>query len=390
MSSASQPTGSVVSGLDVLVRTPDLVPEGRIGLLTHYAAVTAELGRGVDALRDAGVPLHCLISPEHGYWGTGQAGLGGDETVDPPTGLPVLDSYGRHGEDLDRLLAPARLDRILVDLQDVGCRFYTYMWSMLEVMESAARLGIAVTVLDRPAPLPALAHGPGLDPACASFVGRLSVPLRHGMRLGTFARAVAAGRFPGAQGPVAELDLQVVDAPGADGLARWIAPSPNMPSLETVALYPGTGLLEGTTLSEGRGTTAPFALFGAPWCGPELAAALRDLELPGVLVREAVFRPTHGKHVGERVHGAQVHLRADPREAAADLTAFDPLHIGHAIIRAVARLHPDRPLWRERVDAAEPFIDLLWGSSALREGIEDDAELEEILAASPAPLGAPA
>ena len=374
------PTTPLISGLDRAVADPALLRPGRVGLLTHFAAVTADLDRGVDALRRAGVEVACLISPEHGYWGTGQAGDGNDEDRDAATGLPVLDAYGKDPAGLAEMLAAAGIDQVVVDLQDIGCRFYTYMWSMVDVMAACARLGLPVTVLDRPSPLPASAAGPGLDPACASFVGRLGVPLRHGARLGAIARTVAADHLG------AELDLDVVEAPGEDGTAPWVPPSPNMPSLDTVALYPGTGLLEGTTLCEGRGTTRPFEIFGAPWCGPELAARLRGLDLPGVAVREAVVRPTHGAFAGQRVHGAQLHLRLPAHDAAGDLGAFDPLALGHAVISTVAALHPDRPLWREQVPGRPPFIDLLWGSSAFREGIEDGAGLDEILAASPAPI----
>ncbi|MGP9538946.1 exo-beta-N-acetylmuramidase NamZ family protein [Brachybacterium sp. AOP43-C2-M15] len=369
-----------LSGLDRLLVEPALRPSGRLGLLTHFAAVTPDLHRGVDALVAAGIRPDCLISPEHGYWGTGQAGVGNDEDVDRATGLPVLDAYGVHGEALDRLLGGAGIDHVVVDLQDAGCRFYTYMWSMVDVMASCGRLGLPVTVLDRPAPLAAVATGPGLDPACASFVGRLGVPLRHGERLGGIARIVAAHHLDPAP------DLHVVEAPGADGSAPWVAPSPNMPTRTTLALYPGTGLLEGTVYSEGRGTTAPFQVFGAPWCGPELAAHLRELELPGVAFREAAYRPTHADFAGERVHGAQVHMTVGLDRAGTDTALFDPLAVGHAIISALAALHPDRPLWREQVPGRPPFIDLLWGSSAFREGIEAGADLPEILAASPAPV----
>lgn len=380
MSPTSQDSPPVF-GLDAVLTRPELLEGERLGLLTNFAAVTAQLERGVDALLAAGIPLTCLISPEHGYWGAGQAGSGEEVSHDPRTALPVLDSYALHGQGLDELLAGAGIDRLLVDLQDIGCRFYTYMWSMVEAMEACTRLGLPVTVLDRPSPVAASALGPGLDPACASFVGRLPVPLRHGMRLGQLARAVAAEHLGGA------VDLQVIEAPAADGAAPWVAPSPNMPTREIVALYPGTGLLEGTTLSEGRGTTQPFALFGAPWDDGRLAAALREQQLPGVRIREAVFTPTHGKHAGASVHGAQVHLTA--RGPLDDPQTFDPLRIGHAILAAAARLHPTRPLWRESAADGREFIDLLWGSSALREGIEDGASYEEILASSPAPqLGA--
>ncbi|MGP5289749.1 exo-beta-N-acetylmuramidase NamZ family protein [Brachybacterium tyrofermentans] len=391
MSFVSQP----LTGLDSVVAERDLLPPGRIGLLTHFAAVTQDLDRGVDALVAAGLDVRCLISPEHGYWGTGQAGTGNDEDLDPASGLPVLDAYGLQGRELEKLLAGAGIDRVVVDLQDIGCRFYTYMWSMTDVLEACANLSLPLTVLDRPAPMATTALGPGLDPRCASFVGRYGVPLRHGSRLGQIARTIAADHLDLA------VDLQVIEAPGADGSAPWIAPSPNMPTLTTVALYPGTGLLEGAALSEGRGTTRPFELFGAPWCGPELTAALRELDLPGVRFREANYRPTHSAFAGERVQGAQVHLATDlgacgPADravdpaavdpAAADPTGFDPLRIGHAILATVAELYPDQPLWREAAPGRPEFIDLLWGSVALREGIADRASYDEILAASPAPI----
>lgn len=375
MSPASQST----TGLDQLIEDPALLDSSRAGLLTHFAATTTGLERGVDALLAAGISLRCLISPEHGYWGTGQAGEASSEKVDAATGLPVLESYRVHGADLDRLIADSGIDRVVVDLRDIGCRFYTYIWSMAEVMDSCARLGLPVTVLDRPAPLSASAVGPGLDPACSSFVGRVGIPVRHGARIGSIAEFIARSHLEGT------LDLQVITAPGADGAGPWVAPSPNMPTLTTVALYPGTGLLEGTTLSEGRGTTKPFELFGAPWCGPELAAHLREMALPGVAFREAVYQPTHSTFAGERVHGVQVHLALDPQRPS-NLRTFDPLRVAHAVITAVRALYPGQKLWRKRTDGRPPFIDLLWGSSAFREGIEERAGYEEVLAASPAPL----
>ena len=406
MSSPSQ----LLTGLDRVVADPGLLPAGRIGLLTHFAAVTSDLDRGVDALLAAGIDVRCLISPEHGYWGTGQAGTGNDEDLDPASGLPVLDAYGLQGPELENLLTDAGIDRVVVDLQDIGCRFYTYVWSMTDVLAACARLSLPLTVLDRPAPVTTTALGPGLDPRCASFVGRFGVPLRHGSRLGGIARTIAVDHL---EHPV---DLQVLDAPGADGTATWVAPSPNMPTLTTVALYPGTGLLEGAALSEGRGTTRPFELFGAPWCGPELTAALRELDLPGVRFREAAYRPTHSAFAGERVQGVQVHLTDDlgmtgddrrPNDPAGhdaagqdpagqgpagrgaagyDRAGFDPLRVGHAILSTVAELYPDQPLWREAVPGRPEFIDLLWGSAAMREGIADRAGYEEILAASPTPI----
>lgn len=155
----------------------------------------------------------------------------------------------------------------------------------------------------------------------------------------------------------------------------WVPPSPNMPTRTTAQLYPGTGLLEGTTLSEGRGTTKPFELFGAPWTDARLAATLTEQALPGVQVREAVFVPMFAKHAGARVHGAQLHL-SDP-------AAFDPVRTGYTLLSTLARLYPEQQLWREAPPGRPHFLDLLWGSPALREGIDAGHSLDQVLAASP-------
>lgn len=251
---------------------------------------------------------------------------------------------------------------------------------MSDAMASCARLGLPVVVLDRPAPLPTAALGPGAVPAAESFAGRHDIPLRHGARLGDLARHLARTAPDGAP------DLTVVPAPARDGQAPWVPTSPNMPTRSTVALYPGTGLVEGTTWSEGRGTTLPFELLGAPWAGPEFAARLRAEELPGITVREAVFVPVAGDHAGERVVGAQLHLDEDPVRLVADPDAgFDPLRIAHAVLAAMRDLTPSGSLWRATPPGRPPFIDLLWGSAALWEGIDDGADLAEILRASPTP-----
>ncbi|MCG7310235.1 exo-beta-N-acetylmuramidase NamZ domain-containing protein [Brachybacterium sp. ACRRE] len=382
-----------VSGLDVLIADPgrleaELPGCARPGLLTNFAATTSELRRGVDALVEAGIRPHCLIAPEHGYWGSEQAGEGGADQRDPATGIPVLSSYGVHGEDLVALLERSGIDGLLVDLQDIGCRFFTYPWSMVDAMQACARLGLPVHVLDRSAPLPAAPLGPGLDPACASFVGRMNIPLRHGGRLGDVARHAAAHHL---EDP---LDLSITPAPGTDGSARWVPPSPNMPTPTALALYPGTCLVEGTTWSEGRGTTTPFEVLGAPWADRRFADALRELELPGVLVREVQVRATHGDFAGRILHGVQLHLADDPAalvggapddSGTATSGGFDPIRIGHGVLAVMRAQHAGGEFWRRNAPERPPFIDLLWGSSALREGVDDGADLAEILAASPVP-----
>ncbi|WP_022916373.1 exo-beta-N-acetylmuramidase NamZ family protein [Ruania albidiflava] len=366
------------TGLDRVLDDPDLLRVGSIALCTNYTAVTGALGRGVDALVTAGLPVRRLLTPEHGYWGGVQAGESEGDGQDEATGLPVLDTYGVSGADLDTLLERTGADQVVLDLQDIGTRFYTYTWTLFDLLCSAARTGHQVVVLDRPNPLGGVAAGPGLDPACTSFVGRVSVPLQHGLTLGELARWFNAVHVPEATG--ARAALQVVQAAGwtreAAPLGQlWVPPSPNMPTRTTAQLYPGTGLLEGTTLSEGRGTTKPFELFGAPWTDARLAAALAEQALPGVQVREAVFTPMFAKHAGARVHGAQLHLN--------DPSAFDPVRTGHTLLSTLATLYPEQPLWREAAPGRPHFLDLLWGSPALREGIDAGRSLAQVLAASP-------
>ena len=366
------------TGLTRVVDDPGLLGKEPVALCANYTAVTADLDRGVDALLAAGVPVASLLTPEHGYWGAAQAGLSDGDGVDTPTDLPVLDTYRVAGTDLDALLGRSGADHVVVDLQDVGTRFYTYMWTLYDLLCAAARTGRRLTVLDRPNPLGRRRAGPGLDPACASFVGRESVPLQHGLTLGELARWFNAVHVPAVAGRGA--DLAVVELDGWDGGRRaddepWVMPSPNLPTLDSAVLYPATGLVEGTTLSEGRGTTRPFELLGAGWTDGRLAAALRERQLPGVVVREAVFRPMFSAWAGETVHGVQLHLT--------DSGDFDPLATGFALLRTVADLYPDRPLWRDRSEGRPPFVDLLWGSPSLREGIDSRATLAEILRAAP-------
>ena len=371
------------TGLDRMVLESSIIGTSPTALCANYTSVTAELSRGIDALVAAGAPITCLLTPEHGYWGAAQAGESDGDGTDAANGLPVVDTYGISGGALDSLLERVGVDQILIDLQDIGARFYTYTWTLFDLMCSAARAGIRVLVADRPNPLGRRTAGPGLDPSCASFVGRTSIPLLHGLTIGELARWFALEYIPSITG--SQVDLEVIELRGWDGApstdrAGWVMPSPNIPTLDSAVLYPATCLLEGTVLSEGRGTSRPFELFGAGWTDARLAAALRERELPGLAVREAVFRPMFSKWQGETVHGAQLHLRSP-----ADV---DPMATAHAILSTVRELHPEQELWRQRGPGETgsdrpPFIDLLWGSPALREGIDDGADLDQILAASP-------
>lgn len=369
----------VDSGLARLIAHPNTIDSVPTGICTNYTGVTADLRRGVDALVEAGISLTAIFTPEHGYWGAVQAGESDGDGVDEATGIPVIDTYLCEGDRLDALLRDSGVQQILVDFQDIGTRFYTYTWTLFDLLCSAARLGIRIVVLDRPNPLGGLVRtGPGLDAAFSSFVGRVSVPVQHGLTLGELGLWFNAVHVPEKVGSAA--DLEVIELEGwhrerqAED-APWVMPSPNMPTLTTATVFPAIGLLEGTTLSEGRGTTRPFELFGAAWTDARLTAALNERQLPGVTFREAVFRPTFSKWHGDVVHGSQLHLQ--------DADAFDPITTGITVLQTVAQLYPGESLWRKAEPGRPEFIDLLWGSTALREGIDSGADQQAILAASP-------
>lgn len=375
--------GRVRTGAERLADDPSLVDGRSVGLFTNYTGVMPDLSRTIDALLAAGVPLTALFTPEHGLWGAVQAGESEPGGVDAASGLPVHDTYLSSGAALDAILRDAGVDVVLYDLQDIGVRFYTYIWSLYDLLCSAARTGVRVVVLDRPNPLGGVRiAGPGLDPACSSFVGRVSIPLRHGLSAGELARWFNVEHVPAAAGREAELEVVAMDGwrrelTGAASGVPWVMPSPNIPTFDSALVYPGTCLIEGTTLSEGRGTTRPFEIIGAPFADARLAPALAEQGFPGVAFRDLVFRPTFGKGAGEVLRGVQLHVT--------DAEEFEPVSTGVGILAVLARLYPDDFAWRVPDDPSRPpFADLLWGSSALREGIDTGASVQEILASSPA------
>ncbi|MEU6588095.1 DUF1343 domain-containing protein [Streptomyces sp. NPDC046881] len=376
---------AVTPGIARLHAAPSLAGPGRLGLVTNHTGVLPDLRPAAPALLEAGARLVALFGPEHGLHGTGQAGESEAARTDPGTGLPVHDTYRCEGERLDKLLTDSGVDALVYDLQDIGARFYTYVWTMYDLMVSAARTGVRFVVADRPNPLGGLvSEGPPLDPAWASFVGRAPIPVRHGLTCGELARWLNASAVPRAAGRAA--DLTVIEAAGwrrattaeATGLP-WVAPSPNMPRPATAAVYPGTCLFEGTDLSEGRGTTQPFEIVGAPYVDARFAPALAELALPGVRFRELRFVPAFHRHAGRPLRGVQLHLT--------DRTAFAPVRTAVAMLATLRRLYPDDFAWRPPAEAGERhFIDLLWGSDRLRRAI-DAGEDPLPLCDPPAPPG---
>jgi uncharacterized protein YbbC (DUF1343 family) len=360
----------VRSGLEVLVASRGGPLRGRaVGLICNPTAVDARLRHAADLLQALpGVRLRALFGPEHGVRGDAQymAAVGGDR--DRRTGLPVHSLYGSTAASLAPTPAQLRgLDVLCFDIQDVGSRYYTYQATMMLCMEAAARAGLAFVVLDRPNPIGGLAvEGPALRPGFESFCGLHDLAPRHGMTVGELALLFREERR-------LDLDLTVVECDGwrrgvlaRDGGLPWVSPSPNMPTPETALVYPGTCLLEGTNLSEGRGTTRPFELLGAPWLDAQgLAAALAAERLPGVAFRPASFVPTWDKHAGVRCHGVELHVR--------DPGAFRPFLTGVACVLHARAQAPRAFRWRTEpyefvVDV--PAFDLLCGSARERRGIE--------------------
>ncbi|MFY3745875.1 exo-beta-N-acetylmuramidase NamZ domain-containing protein [Anaeromyxobacter sp. Red801] len=370
--------GAVRSGLDVLAARRFAPLRGRaVGLVCNPTAVTSGLVHAADLLHGArGVRLAALFGPEHGVRGDAQYMAAVEGERDPRTGVPVHSLYGATPESLKpRPEHLAGLDALVFDIQDVGTRFYTYQATMMLCMEAAAAARVAFVVLDRPNPIDGVrVEGPALRPGFESFCGLHDLAVRHGMTVGELALLFRAERR-------LDLELELVPCEGwrrgqrfRDTGLPWVFPSPNMPTPETALVYPGMCLLEGTNLSEGRGTTRPFELFGAPWLdGARLAADLARDRLPGVAFRPVSFVPTWDKHAGVRCHGVELHV-TDPER-------FRPFRTGLACVVRARAQDPARFAWRTEpyeFVADVPAFDLLCGSGREREGIEAGASPAEL------------
>ncbi|WP_181796942.1 exo-beta-N-acetylmuramidase NamZ domain-containing protein [Streptomyces sp. WELS2] len=342
----------------------------KVGVVTNPTGVTRAAEHIVDVMHhDPRVELTAVFGPEHGFRGTAQAGGSEGRYDDPATGLPVYDTYLKSGRPLADVFTASGVDTVVFDIQDVGARFYTYIWTLYDCMEAAALAGKRFVVLDRPNPVTGrAAEGPVLHREFASFVGRQPVAQAHGMTV-----AELAGLFNGEflSTPVA---LETVRMSGwkrtvfydASGLP-WVPPSPNMPTPDTALVYSGTCLFEGTNLSEGRGTTRPFELLGAEGVDGRWAAAVNGLGLPGVRFREAYFAPTFSKFQGKTVGGVQVHVT--------DRAVFDPVRTGIALL-VTARKVWDGFAWR-----SDHWIDKLTGSERVRTMIDAGADTDEVTGA---------
>jgi uncharacterized protein YbbC (DUF1343 family) len=375
----------VQSGLEVLVRRRSTLLRGcRFGLLAHQASVDRALRHALPLLR--ALPRARLVSimaPEHGLWGAPQDHAAVAKEVDPLTGLPVHSLYGRRRIPSPEMLRG--LDALVVDLQDVGARYYTFNWTMALAMRACATAGIRLIVLDRPNPLGGtLVEGNVADPHFASFVGLYPLPVRHGMTMGELAGYFNATHALGC-------DLTVVPMDGwrrrmlwEDAGLPWVAPSPNMPTPDTARVYPGGCLLEGTNLSEGRGTTRPFEWVGAPYLDAhQYAGALAALRLPGVRFRPARFRPTFHKWARQLCGGVQIHV--------VDARRFRPFLTGLGLIAAARALAPRHFAWRRppyEFERRRWPIDILCGTDGIRLAIERRRPLAALAAQWRQPLAA--
>ena len=349
--------------------------DASLGLILHPASVTSTLALSAEALLTEGFRLRTLFGPQHGARGDKQDNMiESEHSMDPVTGLPVHSLYSEVRQPTPEMLEG--LDAVLFDLQDVGVRVYTFMWTMALAMEACAGAGARFVVLDRPNPVGGVVReGPVLRPGFESFVGLHPVPLRHGLTCGEMARWLNAERGIACDLEVIPCDEWRRDMRWSDTGLPWVLPSPNLPTPESCDVYPGMVLLEGTNLSEGRGTTRPFELFGAPWLDPH---ALRDALLPrlggGVAIRPCHFEPTFQKHAGRTCGGAQLHVT--------DATVFRPVETAVAILAAVREMAGDAFGWREPPYEYEERlmpIDILWGHEGLRTGIDAGQEPGKIL-----------
>jgi len=355
---------SVRTGLDNLLRdSHPWIAGARLGLLCNPASVDREYVHARERLgqRFPG-QLSALYSPQHGFYAEKQDNMiESDHMTDPATGLPVYSLYGETRIPTPPMLAP--IDVLVVDLQDVGTRVYTFIYTLAYCLEAAAAAGKRVLVLDRPNPVNGRdLEGNVLEAAWTSFVGRFPIPMRHAMTIGELARFFNDRIGGGA-------DLDVVPMEGwqrslwfhQTGLP-WVPPSPNMPTEATAVVYPGQVIWEGTNISEGRGTALPFEVFGAPFLKPEkIIEFMGGARLPGAVLRPCVFEPTSGKHAGEACRGFQIHVTAPDR--------YRPYRTSLALLQAVLYHHGDAFEWKSapyEYEFERPAIDLILGSREIR------------------------
>jgi len=364
-------------GVEKLLEAPDLLKGSRIGLICNQASVNHRYRHVADLFHEhADIQLSALFGPQHGIRGDVQDNMIETEhSIDRKTGLPIYSLYSETRVPTEAMLRD--IDVLVFDMQDVGCRIYTFVYTMANCMIAAHKYGKRVIVCDRPNPITGnKVEGNVLEPEFASFVGQYSIPTRHGMTAGELARLFNK-HFN------INCDLEIVSM---DGWERslwldntdtpWVLPSPNMPTVDSATVFPGTVHFEGTQVSEGRGTTKPFELIGAPYIDPDkYADALNSFNLKGVYFRSCMFQPTFQKHDGVTCGGAQIHVL--------DREAFEPVKTGVAMVKMAFDLYRDDFRWKEPpyeyVFDKNPF-DVISGTDKIRKAFENDMELDDIVA----------
>ena len=364
------------TGLDIFnKRWPKKLNDSRVGLVVHPASVNSSMEHAVDCFGKSNrFKLKALFGPQHGIRGETQ-----DNMIewagfkDRKTGLPVYSLYSSTRKPEPDMLN--NIDVMVIDMQDIGARYYTFIWTMEMCLQACLEAGKSFVILDRPNPLAGnLTEGPVLDMDFASFVGQRPLPVRHGMTIAEIASYLKDKYYP-------SLDLHIIPMKGWERKMwfdktrlPWIMPSPNMPTLDTAITYPGMCLLEGTNLSEGRGTTRPFELFGAPFIDPdELVKNMMSLNLPGVIFRPVYFQPTFQKFADELCGGAQIHV--------INRKKYKSFKTGIAIIKTIHDLYERQFKWKEppyEYEETKMPIDILAGTDRIRNGIEDGTSLNHM------------
>jgi len=377
----------VATGLDVLVGSGFATLAGqRVGVISNPTGVDARYRHLVDLMHASGkVDLVAVFGPEHGFRGSAQAGGSEGTGIDARTGIIVYDAYGASQAKWAELITRAGADTLVFDIQDVGARFYTYIWTMYDSMVAAARLGKRYVVLDRPNPIGGRAYGPMMTPAYTSGVGKKEIVQQHGLTVGELARFFNGEFLPEEAG--SPVDLTVVacrhwkrDKLAADTDVPWVLPSPNMPTPDTALVYPGTCMFEGVaSITEGRGTTRPFELVGglATEFDYHWGDRLNARNLPGVEFREAYFAPTAPGQKPQLLNK----VCAGVEVKVTDRAAFDPIRTGVAML-VEARKYPAFAWRSDSWDPARPYwIDKLTGSPRLREMIDAGADVDDVVGA---------
>ena len=366
----------VLYGIDVLLkeRISDLKDQ-RIGLITNQASLNQNFESSLELFEShSELDLKSILSPQHGFWSEKQDNMiESEDFIHPVFKIPVFSLYGRVRKPTEEMIF--QLDTVVFDLQDVGTRVYTYASTMAYAMQACREFNKKFVILDRPNPINGVnIEGCVLNPAFKSFVGLYPIPMRHGLTLGEMATLFNKEYNINA-------DLEVIPLDGwkremwYDEINKpWMNPSPNMPSLDCAVVYPGTVALEGTNISEGRGTTRPFELFGAPFINPyEVRDRLEKENLPGVFFRPTSFQPVFNKWKEKQCGGLQIHVF--------DRTSYKPFITGIALIKAVRHLYPENFEWLQppyEYEYEKLPVDIIYGTDIIRKHIEADSSLKEI------------